>query len=69
MKKKARSIHLSDKMSGESFFFVYGLLMSGGTGSRSFGLDRLARIVGTARVAGQLYDLGDSPDLFWAARA
>ena len=50
-------------MSDPIFFFVYGLLMSGGTGFRALGLESRVRRLGPDKVAGRLYHLGDYPGL------
>jgi len=45
------------------FVFVYGLLMSGGTGFRALGLETRVKRLGPERVAGRLYHLGHYPGL------
>ncbi len=48
-------------MHDEICLFVYGLLMSGETGFRALDLGSRIRSLGTDRVAGRLYHLGDYP--------
>jgi gamma-glutamylcyclotransferase (GGCT)/AIG2-like uncharacterized protein YtfP len=43
--------------------FVYGLLMSGGTGFRALGLEARVRRLGPERITGRLYHLGHYPGL------
>lgn len=50
-------------MSDPIYFFVYGLLMRGGTGFRALGLERRVRQLGPDKVSGRLYHLGDYPGL------
>jgi len=50
-------------MSDPFRFFVYGLLMSGGTGFRALGLEGRVRSHGTETITGRLYHLGHYPGL------
>lgn len=50
-------------MNDPILFFVYGLLMTGGTGYRALGLETRVRRLGRERIAGRLYHLGDYPGL------
>lgn len=43
--------------------FLYGILQEGGRGHAELGLDRRARFIRPATVAGRLYDLGGYPGL------
>lgn len=48
-------------MNDEIRLFVYGLLLTGEPGFRSLDLERRVRSLGTDRITGRLYHLGDYP--------
>jgi gamma-glutamylcyclotransferase (GGCT)/AIG2-like uncharacterized protein YtfP len=50
-------------MSDPFLFFVYGLLMTGGSGYRALGLETRVRRIGPEKIAGRLYHLGHYPGL------